>query len=135
NERHIRVSIKPEIPNKKSLEEQFHLVCDLANKEFHKVFWIVDFDTVIKEEKETPKGKHSPVKAFTQYRSSLSKKHPNVIVIVNNPCLEFWFIIHFEKTSRYFPNCSQAETQLKKHLKNFEKTRKYFTKENDDIYL
>ncbi|MBK6611319.1 MAG: hypothetical protein IPN25_04050 [Sphingobacteriales bacterium] len=29
NERDIRVSIKPEIPNKKSVKEQYDLVCDL----------------------------------------------------------------------------------------------------------
>lgn len=34
NEKEIRVSIKPEIPNKKSTEEQYNLVCELANKEF-----------------------------------------------------------------------------------------------------
>ena len=34
NERHIRVSIKPEIPAKKSLEDQYKLVCELSDKEF-----------------------------------------------------------------------------------------------------
>ena len=33
NERHIRVSIKPEIPAKKSLEDQYKLVCELSDKE------------------------------------------------------------------------------------------------------
>lgn len=135
NERDIRVSIKPEIPNKKSIEEQYNLVCDLANKEFVKVFWIIDLDTAIKEENEATKGKQSPLKTFAEYRTDLSKNNPNVVVIVNNPCLEFWFLLHFEKTSKYFNTCSSAETQLKKHLKNYEKTQKFFTKQNDDIYL
>jgi hypothetical protein len=55
-------------------------------------------------------------------------------VVVNNPCLEFWFLLHFEKTSKYFDTCSVAEIQLKKYLKNYEKTQKFFTKQNDDIY-
>lgn len=135
NERDIRVSIKPEIPNKKSVEEQYNLVCDLSNKEFTKVFWIIDLDTVIKEENEAPKGKKSPLKIFDEYRIHLSKNYPNVVVIVNNPCIEFWFLLHFEKTSKYFNTCSGAETQLKKHLKDYEKTQKFFTKQNDDIYL
>lgn len=135
NEREIRVSIKPEIPNKKSVEEQYNLVCDLANKEFTKVFWIIDLDTVIKEENEAPKGKKSPLKSFEEYRADLAENYENVVIIVNNPCLEFWFLLHFEKTSKYFSNCSGAETELKKHLKNYEKTKKFFTKQNDDIYL
>lgn len=135
NEQNIRVNIKPEIPNKKSVEEQYDLVCDLSNKEFTKVFWIVDLDTIIKEENEAPKGKTSPLKAFENYRTDLNKNYENVIVIVNNPCLEFWFLLHFEKTARYFTNCSNAEAELKKHFKNYAKTRRFFTKQNDDIYL
>ena len=135
NERAIRVSIKPEIPNKKSVEEQYSLVCDLSNKEFTKVFWLIDLDTVVKEENEASKGKESPIKAFDKLRTDLSKNYPNVVVVVNNPCLEFWFLLHFEKTSKYFNTCKSAESQLKKHIKNYEKTQKFFTKQNDDIYL
>lgn len=135
NEREIRVSIKPEIPNKKSVEEQFNLVCDLSGKEFTQVYWIIDLDTVVKESNEAPKGKKSPLKTFDEYRANLAENFKNVVVIVNNPCLEFWFLLHFEKTSKYFGTCSGSETQLKKHLKDFEKTQKYFTKQNDDIYL
>ncbi|WP_348800575.1 RloB family protein [Flavobacterium adhaerens] len=135
NERDIRVSIKPEIPNKKSIEEQYKLVCQLSSKEFTKVFWIIDLDTIVKETNEAPKGKKSPLKIFEEYRADLVNNFENVIVIVNNPCLEFWFLLHFEKTSKYFNNCLGAETQLKKHLKNYEKTQKFFTKQNDDIYL
>lgn len=58
-----------------------------------------------------------------------------MIVIVNNPCLEFWFLLHFEKTAKQFNACSSAELQLKKYLKSYEKSQKYFTKQNDDIYL
>lgn len=135
NERKIRVSIKPEIPNKKSVEEQYNLVCDLSTKEFTKVFWLVDLDTVIKEENEVPKGKKSPLKSFEEYRTDLTKNYKNVVVIVNNPCLEFWFLLHFKKTSKYFMYCSSVEAELKKHLKDYEKTQKYFTRQNDDIYF
>ena len=135
NESSIRVNISPEIPSKKSLEEQYKLVCKLSGEEYTKVFWLVDLDTIIKEASEAPKGKQSPIKLFEEYRETLSKEFLNVVVVVNNPCLEFWFLLHFERTSKYFDTCSGAETQLKKYLKNYEKTKKFFTKENDDIYL
>ena len=96
NERNIRVSIKPEIPNKKSVEEQYNLVCDLSNKEFTKVFWIVDLDKIIKEENEAPKGKTSPLESFKNYRIALYENYENVFVKVNNPCLEIWLLLHFE---------------------------------------
>lgn len=135
NERNLRVTIKPEIPNKKSIEEQVNLVKKLAKSEYTKVFWIVDLDTVIKESKENKAGTESPMQAFVKYRTFLKKEYENVITIVNNPCLEFWFLLHFEKTSKLFENCLTAEKQLKKYLKDYEKTQKYFTKQGGDIYL
>jgi hypothetical protein len=135
NERDIRVSIKPEIPNKKSIKEQYNLVYDLLSKEFTKVFWIVDLDTIIKEENDAPKERNSPLKSFEAYRTKLIKKFENVVVIVNNPCLEFWFLLHFEKTSKYFDTCSGAKSQLMKYLKDYEKSEKFFKKQNDDIYF
>ena len=135
NERDLRVSIKPEIPNNKSVKEQFDLVCELLGKEFSKVFWVVDFDVVIKEELEAPKGERSPLTTFLEYRARLLRDYENAVVVVNNPCLEFWFLLHFERTSKYFPACGAAEARLKRYLKNYEKTQKYFTKQNDDIYL
>lgn len=102
NEPKIRISIKPEIPNKKSVEEQYNLVRDLSEKEFTKVFWIVDLDSVIKEDNEAPKGKETPLEIFAKYRANLEENYANVVVIVNNPCLEFWFLLHFKKTSKYY---------------------------------
>ncbi|MGV3631816.1 MAG: RloB family protein [Bacteroidota bacterium] len=134
NERDIRVSIKPEIPNKKSVKEQYNLVCDLSSKEFTKIFWIIDLDTVIKEDNENSKGKKSTLTTFNEYRTDLIDNYSNVVVIVNNPCLEFWFLLHFEPTTKYYNTCSEAQTRLKKYLKNYEKTQKFYTKQNNDIY-
>ncbi len=111
------------------------MVCDLSGKEFTKVFWVIDLDTVIKETTESPKGKKSPIITFKDFRADLINNYPNVVVIVNNPCLEFWFLLHFEKTSKYYDTCYSAEKQLKRYLKNYEKTRKFFMKENNDIYM
>ncbi len=135
NERSIRISIKPEIPDKRSIKNQYDLVCDSSRKEFTKVFWLVDLDTLLNETKAAPKGKQSPLRTFEDYREDLANNYKNVIVIVNNPCLEFWFLLHFIKTSTYFDTCSGAERELKKHLKNYEKTQRFFTKQHDDIYL
>lgn len=136
NEKDIRITIKPEIHSKKSLKDQYEkVVLDLVNKEFTKVFWIVDLDSIIKETREAPRGAPKPMEVFKNYRQTLIEKYRNVTVIVNNPCLEFWFLLHFEKTNKHFNNCSKVEAQLKKHIKNYEKTKRYFTKKNDDIYL
>lgn len=79
---------------------------------------------------EKPKGAPCPMQAFIQYRNEVLKLE-NVTVIVNNPCLEFWFLLHFESTARYFQNCDAAGKRLKKYIPGYEKTQKFYTREND----
>jgi hypothetical protein len=135
NEQKIRVSIKPEIPQKKELNDQFELVCELALSEYQQVFWIVDLDTIIKESREVVPGARTLLSIFNEMRTKLCAEFQNVRVIVNNPCLEFWFLLHFERTSKYYRNCSYVVRSLKKHLSGYEKTERFFKKKDNDIYV
>jgi hypothetical protein len=134
NERSIAITIEPKIPHRKKLSEQYEIILNLS-KDYTKVFWIVDFDVISNETKKSKKGSRTVLEEFGDYRKSIKEKHNNIIVIVNNPCLEFWLLLHFETTSKLFTDCNKAERQLKKYLKDYEKTQKYYTKENHDIYL
>lgn len=134
NERSININIEPKIPQRKRLSEQFDMVVNLS-RDYTKVFWIIDFDTLVSEAKDAKKGTQTAIQTFLAYRKEIKSKYKNIIVIVNNPCIEFWLLLHFERTSKYFSSCEGAEKQLKKHLKDYEKTQKYYTKQNNDIYL
>ncbi|TXD77364.1 RloB domain-containing protein [Algoriphagus ratkowskyi] len=59
----------------------------------------------------------------------------HVTVIINQPCIEFWLLLHFEFTQAPFDDCGRAESRLKSHLTDYSKSQKYYTKEGDDIYL
>ncbi len=126
NETSLQVNIEPKIPQKKAFSDQYEKVCELS-EDYTKVFWIIDLDVVIAE------SKIAELKEFL--KEFEKEKLKNIITIFNNPCLEFWFVLHFEQTARYFPKCKEAEKQLKKHLNDYRKTQKYFTKQNNDIYL
>ena len=60
----------------------------------------------------------------------------NVEVLVNTPCLEYWYLLHFTETGKYFPNCESVVKELKKLdcLKDYKKTEKYYKKKDNDIY-
>ena len=126
NEPSLQVNIEPKIPQKKKLSEQYGKVCELA-EEYLKVIWVIDLDVVIKESK---------INELKNYLKKFEKeKLKNVITILNNPCLEFWFLLHFKETTRYYSKCNATEKELKKHLTDYKKTQSYFTKQNNDIYL
>jgi len=133
NEKSLTINIEPKIPQKKKLSEQFKKVTELA-EDYTKVFWIIDFDTINSETNATPKGQKTPLQEFNEYTEKLKKKS-NIVIIVNNPCLEFWFLLHFIFSTKFFPKCYDAEKELKKYLIDYEKTRRYFTKDGNDIYL
>ena len=89
NEPDVLFNITPKILQKKNINQQYELVTDLSEEEYDKVFWIVDLDVLLKEEREK-KNSTSSLQQFLNYWCKLSKQE-KIVVIVNNPCLEYWF--------------------------------------------
>lgn len=110
NERDLAISIEPQLPSKKSLADQYKLVKSLA-EDYTKVFWIVDYDVIRKETREAKRGTETSEQQFIRLRNS-ARALGNVFVIVNDPCLEFWLLLHFVPTTRFFGSCSPAEREL-----------------------
>jgi hypothetical protein len=106
------------------------MVKELA-EESEKVFWIIDFDSINKEMQEAKKGDKTALQQFKEYCNQVAD---NVIVVVNNPCLEFWFLLHYKQTVKYFSTYAALEKELKKHLSDYQKTEKFFKNSRQDIY-
>lgn len=132
NEPNILFDITPKILQKKNIDQQYKSVTELSEEEYDKVFWIVDLDVLLKEEREK-KSNTSSLQKFLNYWQQLLKQE-KVVVIVNNPCLEYWFLLHFEKTTKIFTTCIDVEKEVSRHLKGYQKTQKFFKKSNNDIY-
>jgi hypothetical protein len=119
------ISIQPELPKKKILEEQFDLV--KANAKIYDVsIWVVDLDVIIAE------GKIAELKKYKKEANDIEKIH----ILVNTPCLEFWFLMHVKDSGKYFRECDPVGKELTNHhpLSTYEKSEKYFVKSNPDIY-
>lgn len=130
----IRIAIKPELPQKKNLDELYKKVIELS-EDYEKVFWIIDMDVLIKENREAKKQPAS-IDKLKEYWRIIDRNYPNVIMIVNNPCFEYWLLLHFERTSKYYETCAQLHIQLKKHqlLANYHKTEEFYIRQSPDIY-
>lgn len=125
NERNPKIDIKPEIPQKKKLVDQFKKVKELS-KIYDKAIWIIDLDVILKE---------SRLQEFLDYKKTIERSIKNVITIINQPCLEYWLLLHFTFKSPHFSNCDEAEKLLSTYLSDYSKTQKYFTNQDNDIYL
>ena len=132
NEKSLKIRFSPEIYKKSTLKEQYKRVVELA-KECEKVFWVIDFDVIDKETREAKTRKKTILQEFQELYDKC-KKNSKIVIVVNNPCFEYWFLLHFEPTTKYFSNYTTLEKALKKHLPNYKKTEKYFAKTAPDIY-
>jgi hypothetical protein len=126
------INLEPKLPQKKKLKDQFDLVEELS-KESEKVFWVIDFDVIYQETQNAKRGTKTALEEFKELCAKC-EKNEKVIVVVNNPCLEYWFLQHFKQTSKFFATYAELEKPLKKHLTDYEKTEKYYKKSNGDIY-
>lgn len=126
------VAILPELPQKRNLQEQYKDVCSRA-KNYDKVYWIVDLDVILKQTKEYRGGGKIPIEEFNILRRNLETLN-NVKVIVNNSCLEFWYLLHFTYTTRKFNNCNEVIRELKKHFSEYEKTENFYIKSKPNLY-
>lgn len=134
HERLPKIDLLPELPKKKKLRDVFELVKERAKDKFVQVVWLIDADSLISESQKTKQGEHSTLAEFKTYMEQLGR-YPNVTILVNTPCLEYWFLLHFQDTGKYFSKCKGAIATLKKaHLKDYEKTERYYKKANNDIY-
>ena len=54
----------------------------------------------------------------------------SVIICESMPSIEFWFLIHYLNTNRYFATSDDVINALRRYLPNFSKQQAYLSKEN-----
>lgn len=117
--------IKPELPSDSDFSSIFNKADELLKSGIDRVYSIIDLDKIIDD------GKSNEFNREKQKRKKTIKSK-ELIIILCNPCFEIWFLLHFAYTTKSFRNCSKTTDELKKHLKDYEKTKKYLEKK--DIY-
>ena len=120
------VSIAPKLPQKKQIDELLSLAWEKVTEGYKKVVLIVDFDEILSNDDE-----------FERFKILVNTSEvwmKNVIVVVNNPCLEYWYLLHFEKTNRFYSGFNnEMRKALQKYLPNYDKGKKYHC-DIPDIY-
>lgn len=48
-----------------------------------------------------------------------------VIICDSLPSIEFWFLLHFKKTNKHFPNYNAIRDELRKYIPGYDKTDKF----------
>lgn len=129
----LKVKIQPEL-SCGSITDQYELVKESIAKGYEHVFWMIDFDCVLKENKET-KSANSVLQSFKScYQKAKSRKEweDKLTIIVNNPCLEYWFYLHKNPHStKYFGTYKELLPELRKFKIDDNLFGKYNKSKND----
>lgn len=114
----LNFKVKPEKPKHSSDLYSFEKKIErLITDDFDKIYVVLDLDRIVTNEAETIK--------YSKLRKMFNKK---VIFIESMPCFEFWFLLHYQMTTRCFTCCKDTEKKLRKFIKDYEKTKLYFKK-------
>ena len=73
---------------------------------------------------DVSKRNQAEKKKLTAFKNKY-KNSSCVIICDSFPSIEFWFLLHFVKTNKYFANSSLVEKELKNYLKGYSKTHKF----------
>jgi hypothetical protein len=129
------MDIKPELPDKNNFSEKYELVKEHALI-YDKVLWIIDLDVLIKEHEEQKHQRRSKLDDLKTYISEILNEYDNVQILVNTPCLEFWFLLHLKNCGKYYRQCKNVLKQFRYTiLEDYKKTEKYYKQAQNDIYI
>lgn len=107
----LKIRIRPRFfghENVHSLEKRIEQVLDAEG------FAIVVFDTDVSQWNESERKRLVALK-----RRYTNNRH--VILCESMPSIEFWFLLHYCKTNRYFGTCDAVVKELVKYLPDFGK--------------
>lgn len=139
------VKVKPELPTDKKVAELFEYAKDLLNQAYTHVILVLDFDD--------PLNKEDEYEQFAKYygwyqkvhdsETKLAAKHrnewgwmKNLTLVVNNPCLEYWYLLHFAKGNvvRFYKQYSpELESDVRKQpgFDKYDKSEDFYRKKPD----
>lgn len=113
------------IRNTSSLTKEFKNVNVEINKPQNKfdVYYLVfDIDCVSQDKLNTLMAQIKDINQKFNFNFPLGK----IDLFYLNPCIEFWFILHFENCRMSLPDDNSANDKLKQFIPNYEKARDYF---------
>ncbi len=70
-------------------------------------------------------------KSESAHLQALKKKYrsrKNIIFCDTMPSVEYWFLIHYEETRSGFTSSKDVTTALIKHIRNYDKTKRFLEK-------
>lgn len=110
-----KYTIRPSLFSSITIETAGDIIDEYLSGGCDQVIYITDYDTIVNQNKtaefEKLKNKYADIK--------------EVFICETMPSIEFWFLLHFLKTTREFNNASEAITILARYMQGYSKGEAY----------
>lgn len=113
--RKYKYSIRPSLFSSITIELAEEIIDELLSGDCNQIVYLTDYDTIVNQ------GKEDKFDALVKKYSGREE----VLICETMPCIEFWFLLHFRKTTREFCDANQAFQELIKHIKDYSKNKKF----------
>ena len=123
---HYKFKVVPDFPQHSDIPHMAKLAEDYVKRDTDYVVCLVDMDRLLRVPAE-----------MATYQQLKKKSSSNVIWIETNPCTEFWFLLHFlpQISTKHYETCEDVLMDLQHYMPGYEKTARYFMKNNLYKYL
>lgn len=115
NLRGYNYKIRPRLFDDLSIENAESKIDELISGDADMIFYFTDYDTIVNQEKQDK---------FLAFKKKYQDNH-NVFILESMPSIEFWFLLHFKKTTQHFTNSKDVEKELKKKLQGYSKRKQF----------
>ena len=121
-----KFKVAPDFPQHSDIPHMAKLAADYVKRETDYVVCLVDMDRLLRLPKE-----------MATYQQLKKRSRRNVIWIETNPCTEFWFLLHFlpQLSTKHYETYEDVLPDLQRYMPGYEKTARYFRKNNLYKYL
>jgi hypothetical protein len=113
--KNYKYAIRPSLFASITFETAESIIDELLSGGCNQIIYFTDYDTIINQDR---------VAEFEELKVKYVKNE-EVFICETMPSIEFWFLLHFQKTTREFTNSNEVISYLLKHLKGYSKSESY----------
>lgn len=138
-----RIKVVPELPQKKKVKELFDFAKEKLSSEYSYTILIIDLDEILKDSREFEAFRTMYEKYMQVKEGKISPRQKatygwmtKLLIVVNSPCLEYWYLLHFDKIQKFYNDYASLLPDLKrkKSFENYDKGKDFYN-QNPDIYI
>jgi hypothetical protein len=117
--RNYKYAIRPSLFSSLTIESAEVIIDELLSGGCDQIIYFTDYDTIVSQGKQ---------QQFADFKNKYGN-HSEVFICESMPSIEFWFLLHYFKTTREFRNADEVLCELIKYMKGFSKEKAFLEKE------